>query len=191
MNTRNAIIFTLIVCATMARLLPHPENFTPLLAVALFAGRKIEHVPAALSVVVLSMLVIDLPLWFGLLGPALNTTLLTKVILINLSVYASIAGLVSIAHRTRCKRGGLFVAAGSLAGAMLFFVITNFASWLAFYPQSWAGLANCYQLAIPYFKNTWLSTLLYSGILFGCLAMWDRQRGPSATSKQPLGNPAP
>jgi hypothetical protein len=57
--------------------------------------------------------------------------------------------------------------------AILFFVITNFGVWAMghLYPQMPAGLVDCYVAAIPFFRNTLLSNLLYSALLFGGLAV--------------------
>jgi hypothetical protein len=35
------------------------------------------------------------------------------------------------------------------------------------YPRSFSGLMECYLLAIPFFRNTILGDLFYTGVFFG------------------------
>jgi uncharacterized protein DUF6580 len=59
--------------------------------------------------------------------------------------------------------------AASLAGSLLFFVISNFGVWARgdLYPHTWSGLATCYTAAIPFFRNTVIGDLFYAIVLFG------------------------
>ena len=65
----------------------------------------------------------------------------------------------------------------SLAGSVLFFVVTNFAAWVAspFYPQTSAGLMAAFVAGIPFFKWTLLGTLAYAALLFGGFALLRRR----------------
>ena len=69
------------------------------------------------------------------------------------------------------------IAGATAAGAVLFFVLTNFSVWLigGLYPRAWAGLVNCFVAAVPFFRNTLLSDLLYSALLFGGLALAEKR----------------
>lgn len=167
-------VLFLITLATLTRLLPHPINFTPLLAVALFAGRHISGRLSGIGLVAVSMLVIDIPYVVSEVLPQADLNLLSNILLVNISVYGTVLGLTFAAQRIKAFRGFRTTLLGSLAASMAFFVITNFASWLAYYPTSWTSLVACYSSAIPFFKNTWFSTLLYSGVLFGCLSLFNR-----------------
>ena len=62
---------------------------------------------------------------------------------------------------------------GSLASSTFFFLTTNFAVWASagWYEKSWQGLMLCYTLAIPFFRNTMLGDLMFTGVLFGVLVM--------------------
>jgi hypothetical protein len=173
-NHQTLFVLPLIALATVTRLVPHPVNFTPLLAVALFAGRHISGRLSGLGLVAVSMLVIDLPYVVSQVLPQADMKLLSSIILVNLSVYGTVLGLTLAAQKTKSYRGFRTTLFGSLVASMAFFLITNFASWLAYYPTSWTALVSCFTSAIPYFKNTWISTLLYSGVLFGCLSLFNR-----------------
>lgn len=147
----------LIVVACAARLLPHPPNFSPVAAVALFAGAHLASRLWALAVPLSAMLLTDLILGFHATLPA---------------VYLAVALSVLLGIGLR-GRGAAPVALGCVAGAGLFFVMTNLAVWAfgGLYPLTGAGLAQCFVLALPFFQNTLLSTLLYGGVLFGAFRL--------------------
>jgi hypothetical protein len=65
---------------------------------------------------------------------------------------------------------------GATCGAVIFFVVSNFGVWLqsGMYPHTLAGLADCYTLALPFFRNTLTGDLVYSGLLFGAYAFATR-----------------
>ena len=55
---------------------------------------------------------------------------------------------------------------GSLLGALLFFIITNFGVWSSgMYGYSLESFFNCYLLAIPFFSYTLLSTIVFSSLI--------------------------
>ena len=143
MNYLKMSIGIFIVLA-ITRFIPHPPNFTSLIALSFYAPALfgVRFIPA----VVLSFVLTDL--YFGFHG----TTLFTwgSVILIGLySKYLS-SSLV--------KR-----LSGSFLGACLFFIITNFGVWLlGGYGYTFSGLLLSYTMAIPFFVSTILSTLVFS-----------------------------
>ena len=55
----------------------------------------------------------------------------------------------------------------AVGGSVWFFITTNFAEWIIwdYYPKTIEGLLACYTLALPFFKNTLISTILFTGIL--------------------------
>ncbi len=187
-STRTLFILTLITLATLSRLLPHPVNFTPLLAVALFTGRSLGHLGAGMSLVWVSMLVIDVPRLWQLHQAGSQLGPLGALLFVTGVVYATIALLTWGAHRTQRYRGIGSQLLASLAAAATFFLITNFASWLAYYESSLSGLISCFTAAIPYFKNTWFSTLIYSGALSACLTLFDRYAAGKERSLVPTEN---
>src|SRR5690606_42024641 len=90
--------------------------------------------------------------------------------------YLCTALTVGLAFGLRGRVNGTRVLGYSLAGSVLFFVVSNFAVWVtAFvvpgYPACSTGLLPCYVAAIPFFKNTLLGTLFYSAVLFGGFAL--------------------
>mgnify|MGYP007000161115 len=64
---------------------------------------------------------------------------------------------------------------GVLISAIIFFVITNFGVWLlGSYGYTFSGLITCYVLAIPFFTNTAISTIIYAFIIEIILSIFRR-----------------
>ncbi len=94
----------------------------------------------------------------------------------QLFIYTSFLISVWIGRRLKGTENVLKIAGCSLASSTQFFLITNFPSWMSghHYPPTAAGLMACYAAAIPFFRWTMLSDLIYSAILFGLHAWLTR-----------------
>jgi len=158
----------LILIAALTRLLPHPPNFSPVEAIALFGGAYFASRQWAAIVPLLAMLISDLALALNGAGYA---TYLGGVSF--WSVYACIAISVVLGFGLRGRVTGARVLAYALTGSVLFFAVTNCTAWLSdpLYPKNAAGLAAAYVAGIPFFKWTVLGTLGYAAALFGGFAL--------------------
>ena len=87
--------------------------------------------------------------------------------------YLSVALVVSCGLIARAERSWQKIAAAGLGSALLFFVVSNFGTWAlgAIYPKTWAGLAECYAMAIPFFRNTLVSMGIFLPLLFSPLSL--------------------
>jgi hypothetical protein len=142
-----------IVGVAALRLLPHLPNFTPIAGLALFGGAYLNR-RYAIILPVVAMFISDI--FIGFYSPV-----------VMLSVYGSfvLTGLIGLwLARRKSATNVIFAAASS---SVLFFLVTNFAVWFAWYPKNLAGLISCYTLAIPFFRNTLLGDLFYTGVFFG------------------------
>ncbi len=162
------VLAALVVVAALTRLLPQPPNFSPVIAIALFAGAYFSNRRWAILVPLAAMLASDLVLAASHGGIYLQH-LASPV---ALSVYACILLATVMGFGLRGRVGGAGVLGGSVAGSVLFFVVTNFMVWVGTTPASAnlackAGLAPCYAAAIPFFHWTLLGTLFWSAVLFG------------------------
>ena len=159
------MLAALIFIAALTRVIPHPPNFSPIEAVALFGGAYFAKRHWALLVPLLAMFASDLVL--GLLNGGIYWSYFASAG--YLLVYACIALSTLLGFGLRGKVGAGRVLAYSLAGSVLFFVVTNFGAWLSdpSYPKTAAGLVACYVAGIPFFQWTVLGTLFYSALLFG------------------------
>jgi hypothetical protein len=74
---------------------------------------------------------------------------------------------------TRNTRVLIAVPAASIAGSLLFFMLTNFAVWAfgTLYPRTWEGLMQCYVAALPFLDKTVIGDLFWNAVLFGGAAL--------------------
>ena len=171
------VVAAMVVVAAATRLVPHPSNFTPILAMGLFGGARFASIRTSLTVPLLAMLASDVALEIAY-GWGMHALLPV--------VYACIAASVGIGVLLRRRRGPVAVLAAGVGSSVLFFSVTNFAVWArgALYPLSADGLLQCYVAAVPFFQNTLAGTLFYSAMLFGGHALIERlARGGPAESR--------
>ena len=144
-RTAQAIALALVVVGVLLRLAPHPWNVTPVGAAPL----AVPIGTLAISDLVLGMH----SLWWATWGAcALGVLLGTRL----------------------RSRGGAWRTGGmAVASSITFFVVTNAAVWAQglLYPRTPAGLVDCFVAAIPFFRNSLLGDLLWTGILFGAWAL--------------------
>jgi hypothetical protein len=167
------VLVGVVLLAAAARLLPHPPNVTPVTAMALFAGAHLVDRRLAYGLPLLALLLSDLVLG---LHPQMVV------------VYACFALVTWLGSRLPARRGAGTLAAASLTGSTLFFLITNLAVWAfdALYPLTLDGLLACYAAAIPFFRNSLLGDLLYTGLLFGGFAWLAARPGRRPAVRQAL-----
>ncbi len=153
----------LILFAAFSRLIPHAPNFTPVISIALFAGAYLKKRYAFL-VPVAALFLSDAVIGFYDLGSMAF-------------VYGTLLLIAALGLMLEKKISAGRILGLSLSGAVIFFITTNFAVWLfpgSMYPKTFAGLAQCYVMAIPFFGNTMLSTLIYSAAMFGVYELADK-----------------
>jgi hypothetical protein len=160
-HARLTVLLSAIAAAAALRLVPHPPNFTPIGAMALFGGAYLGRRWLAFVAPLAALLLSDLVLGFY---PEM------------IFVYLSVAIVVLIGHALSKRRTVLGVGAAAIASSVLFFLVTNFGVWLVmdYYPKSLPGLGACYVAALPFFQNTVAGDLFYSGLLFGGFALLER-----------------
>jgi hypothetical protein len=157
-KTRTAVVAAAVLLAALSRLLPHPTNFTPIAAIALFGGACFAKRWQAFFVPLAALFLGDLVLGFHILMPV---------------VYGSFALEVCLGLWLRRRRKLLPVASAALAGSVMFFVVWNFGFWAlgGSYPMTPVGLLACYIAGIPFFGNELLGDAVYCTVLFGGLAL--------------------
>ena len=157
-------LLAIVAAAAAARLLPHPPNFTPIAAMALFAGAHFRHRGVAFAVPLAAMLLSDLVLGLGHLESLPF-------------IYGAFALIVALGLTLRGRRGVVRIGVAALAGSVLFFGLTNLGVWLGggLYPLTLEGLAQCYTAALPFFAHTALGDWFFVGVLFGGYALAQRR----------------
>ncbi len=138
------ILLSSIVALFLFRFLPHPPNFTPVIAMAFY-----------------------LPIFFGmwcipflLLAFAITDFFIGFHSLL-VWTWGSLALISLISKFSNSILSRLFL---SFVGAVIFFIISNFGVWFSggLYDQTLEGLMKCYIMALPFFTNTFLSTIIFS-----------------------------
>jgi len=138
------IAIGVLIALSASRFIPHPPNFTSLLALSFYipAVFGIRYIP----VVVFALFFTDLIIGFH------STMIFTSGSII-------LIGLIS----KYFNKSIMFRISGAFFGAVIFFVLSNFGVWLGgLYGYDLNGLLSCYTLAIPFFTNTVISTLFFS-----------------------------
>ena len=160
-HSRLIALISAILAAAALRLVPHPPNFSPIGAMALFSGAFLGRRALAFVAPIAALILSDMVLGFYH-GMA--------------TVYFSTALIVVLGSVALRRVSPVRVGAAALASSILFFALTNFGMWLfsGFYPHTLAGLETCYIAAIPFFQNTLAGDLFYASLLFGGLAVAER-----------------
>ena len=161
MEENKKIVPVLVALGALARLIPHPWNFTPMMALGLYAGTRSAKLRTGVLITLAALLLSD-----ALLGFYAGMW------------YIYAASLVPVlAGRIVKRREGVgAIAAGGLFSSLSFFVITNFMVWATsgLYAHNAAGLAACFVAAIPFYGNQFLGDAFYTVALFGGHALISR-----------------
>jgi hypothetical protein len=96
-------------------------------------------------------------------------------------VYGSFLLCVLLGFWLKKNKKWYTIGGSAILGAVLFFLITNFAVWALtpWYQKTFFGLFQCYLMALPFFKNTLLGDLFYVTLFFGAyetVKVWIRKR---------------
>ena len=150
------IVAALVIFVVMARIAPHPANFAPVAAIALFGGTILPRkwaIIAPVAAMVLSDLIIGLH----------------PLILFTWGSFALIALASSRLLRSATP---LKIGLSSFGASVFFYLVTNFGVWTqgTMYSMNFNGLVQCYVNALPFFRGTLMGDLFYSSILFSLYA---------------------
>ena len=145
----------LILILVFARLIPHPPNFTPIIAVAIMSGYFFRNIYLSFAILLISMLLADAFIGFY-----------SNMLFVYLSLFLIAFVFFKISKKINFKN--LFIY--GFVGSVIFFIISNFGVWALgspgvydiAYEKNLNGLVECYILAIPFFGNTFLSTLIFA-----------------------------
>ncbi len=153
-NVKYFLLF--LVAASVAggfRFVSDIPNFSPMLAIALFSGIWFSDKKLAYGIPLLAGFGTDL--YFGLHESMW-------------AVYLSFALLTFIGLKYNQNSTLLKSIASITLGSIIFFILTNFSVWAftPYYPKNFTGIVECYTMAIPFYRNTLVSGLIFTPILF-------------------------
>lgn len=173
MYTKNHTILIVgtILLLAISRLLPHPYNFTPLGGIAVlgatyFSSTLWKYVVPILAFYLSDVLVTNI-LFASFYADQGFVWLSSHMIW----TYSAIVVIILASSVIMRKKSFKNLIGASLLGAVLFFAISNFGSWLVdpIYPKSIGGLGTAYVAGIPFFPATLASTILYASVGYGVI----------------------
>jgi hypothetical protein len=155
----------MVVLGACTRLLPHPWNFTPMMAIGLFAGSHARKASTGVLATLFALALSDAVMGFY---PGFWY------------VYAAALVPVLLGRLIRNRSGAAAIAAAAFASSLSFFLITNFMFWATrlWYPHTAAGLSACFVAGIPFYRNQVLGDALYTVAIFGGFAAVSRYWQP-------------
>lgn len=158
MKRKEIYLAIAIIAVTVAmRFLPHMPNFVPITAICLFGGRYFKKLWAFL-IPISAMLISDIFLGFSD---------------VTLYVYGGLLAAILIGILIKKNPSWFGVAGGTLVASIIFFLITNFGVWQAgWYGHTLGGLILCYEMAIPFFRNSLAGDLFYVAVIFGTYELY-------------------
>ncbi len=162
------MVYIIVLLAVLTRFVPHLPNFSSVFGALLFGGAYLKRRDA---------------LWFPLSLLAASDFVLTTQVYhmrfrwTEIGVWVAYAAILLIGQGLRDRVSVRNVMAASLAGPIAFFLISNFAVWLGWqmYPPSWKGLLACYAAAVPFFRNSLVSSVVFSALLFGGYELYQKK----------------
>lgn len=158
---RTALALSLVAAGVALRVIPHPWNFAPIGAIALFGGARFDRRWMAIALPLITMLIGDAFIGFHSAMPV---------------IYATYALIAVIGMFLRDRSSIAAIGGASLLSSTIFYLTTNFDVWArgTTYAKTLTGLVTCYIAAIPFFGRTIASDLLFSAIFFGVFAAVER-----------------
>jgi len=170
-DIRFGVLSLLVLFAAFSRLIPHPPNFAPIGAMALFGAAYFSQRYLAFAIPIISMWLSDLVLNNVVYGQYFD-----HFIWFYQGFYWTygafiVIGLLGFEVLKKVKVQNLVLA--SLLASISFFLLSNFGVWASttMYPKDVSGLIACYTAGLPFFKNTIMGDLVYSGVLFGAFEL--------------------
>jgi len=185
MEKRNKLFFLIVLAVVsigmLTRVFGLPSNVSPMLAVIMFGAAYFSRKSWSIALPIGLYFIVDLYLnnvvyaqyfdgfqWIGSVG-----------------VYAAIAAIIALSMIMLRKVSLVSVFATSLIAAVVFFLVTNFFSMLVLpeYTKDLSGLILSYEAAIPFFRGTLISTMIYSAVLFTSAELFLRKPTLSSTQE--------
>lgn len=141
------IFFAVLAMLSASRFIPHPPNFTSLLALSFYI--PLVFGSRYILAVIISLLITDMIIGFH------STMFFTLG-----SVF--IIGIISKSF----KKTVFLRLSGALGGAIIFFILSNFGVWSqGYYGFTFSGFITCYIMALPFFGYSLVSTFIFSAVI--------------------------
>ncbi len=153
--------YVILIFAALLRIVPHPFNVTPIGAIGIFAGTWCDRR--------IAWLIPLIPLALGDLVTGGYNPLIMVFVYTGFALSAVVGRFLLAEKRTLMRFGSAFTV-----NALIFYLLSNFPVWLVYYPNTWAGLIECYLKGLPYLGYSFLGDLFYGVIIFGAFELAQR-----------------
>lgn len=167
LNLNISLLIGIMFIAALMRLLPHPPNFSPILAIGIFGA---AHFTKKWHALFISLLAI----WFSdlIINNLIYTTSIEFVWFYNGFLWQYGSYIIIILSNIYIFRNKISLAktlGTAFGSSAIFFLVSNFGVWVGslIYQKNLIGLLTCYSAGIPFFQNTIISNLLFTIVLFG------------------------
>lgn len=168
-NHTNILISIFLIAFVFAtRLIPHVSNFTPIFAFGIFTVTLFKNRILSTILPIAAMFLSDIFIGFY---PEIW------------AVYVSVAVSMLISYSIIKNPSALKVGISSFAAPTIFFILSNLAVWISWYPTTLSGFVSCYVNAIPFYGYSIVSTLAYSFAFFGLHKLATKENLLLSTSK--------
>ena len=165
---KNLLLIVLFIAIIFfGRILPHPYNFTPLIAVTLLSSYSLSNKLLAIMIPLVGFWISDL-----FMNNYIYAGYFTDFTVFNSGMIWTYGAIVLVAFMgssflNKISVGKVVLA--SLSGSTIFYLISNFGVWALspMYTKTLTGLVQCYSLALPFYGTSLMGDLIYSTILFG------------------------
>ena len=162
--------YFILILVALLRIIPHPFNVTPIGALGLFAGTWCDKR--------IAWLIPLIPLFISDAVGGFYSPLVMAFVYAGFALSAVIGRLLLARKRSLTRFGSaIFI------NALIFYLVSNFPIWLIYYPNTLAGLVECYVMGIPYFGYSLVGDTVFVVLIFGLhhLAMEFRRKnqGPA------------
>ncbi|MEG0601989.1 MAG: DUF6580 family putative transport protein [Mucinivorans sp.] len=175
LTLRFGVITLIVLFAALSRLIPHPNNFAPMGAMALFGAAYYTKRYLMFLIPIGSMWVSDLVLNNVVYGAYFDH--FVWFYSGSLFTYGAFALIVVMGMFSLKKISAPRLVFSTFSASVVFFVESNFGVWFsgAMYPHTASGLMACYAAGVPFFHNTILGDLVYVSVMFGVFELCARQ----------------
>lgn len=159
----------------------YPWNFSPMTAFCLFGSAYYAQTRWAFVLPIAVWLAGDLGIWAltGRIEWAFHSNMMT--------VYLGILVIIALGSWLRGMHSLSAVCVTGLIGETIYFVLTNSGEWYfsPTYAKDLAGLEQCFLLALPFFKYSLMSTLVFSSLIFSPFILKERRALAVANESEP------
>jgi hypothetical protein len=172
-SPRFLVLSLLVIAAAATRamplIIPHIWNFTAVYALAIFAGAQFKNKVLALAMPLAAMALSDLFIGHGF----------------SIVVYAGFIAIVMCGIMIQNHLTVTNIGLASVVGAILFFLITNFAFFypVTQYPRNFSGVIQSYVMGLPFLRNAIIADIIYIPLLFGGFYLLEKRYPRLAINK--------